>query len=174
MKKSKKSSSPPNKRSRASDPQKLVPKGDVSGPNAAFVTESYNKVARAAKLEGLVLTGSDFIIHPNYYSPTAENGAVSFSYDASVDDEIFDAKSGLASCAWTWTVEGKLDDEIVVRVRATYRIFYSELTDCEETAVKRFMNRVGRFATYPYFRAHVSQTSWESSAQLPLLPTIAS
>ncbi len=42
-----------------------------------------------------------------------------------------------------------------------------------DEAVLVFVERVGKFATYPYFRAHCSQLSWESGADLPILPVIS-
>ncbi len=74
---------------------------------------------------------------------------------------------------WTWSLTAERGDKTVVGTEANYLIFYSGLEECNEAAVKRFLSRVSRFAVYPYFRAHVSQLSWESSANLPLLPTIA-
>ena len=159
------------------NPQALVPVEDRAGANAAFISEEYNKVARAAKLEGLVLIGSSFEAKakPNFLSERKpDDSNVKYTFNSKASDFAFDDADGVAKCAWMWTLAAIIDEEESISITATYHVFYSNLVDCDLDAITRFMKRVGRFATYPYFRAHVSQISWESSTNLPLLPTISS
>lgn len=164
----------PRKKSTTADsPQQLVPEDDRAGKQAAFVSEDYNKVARLAKLEGLLLTASQFVLKPSYFSERRKEGRVRYVYGTDVKAETYDASAGNASCVWNWSTEAMVGKTKLLSISASYMIIYVGIEDCNEEAVKRFLKRVGRFATYPYFRAHVSQISWESSANLPLMPTIA-
>jgi hypothetical protein len=164
----------PKKTLGASSPQKLVPDDDKAGKSPAFASEDYNKVARAAKLEAIMLAASSFHVLPDYFETQRENGPEKeFSYKAVMQNDTYDPASGVASCVWNWSVEVKVSRKKALVIEASYLIIYEQVVDCNPEAVKCFLHRVGRFATYPYYRAHVSQVSWESSTKLPLMPTIA-
>lgn len=161
----------------SASPQDLVPAEDRAGANAQFATEEYNKAARAAKLEGLLLVSSSFEAKrkPSYVSDLKPDGSnAKYMFNSKSENFEFNEKDGVAKCTWIWSLTATLDDTPSIIILASYEVYYSNLLECDGDAVARFMKRVGRFATYPYFRAHVSQISWESSTNLPLLPTIAS
>jgi hypothetical protein len=165
---------PRSKKKVAETPQQLVPADDRAGEKPAFSSEAYNKVARAAKLEGLILEKASFNVGRGFFKTRAKDASIlKYAYESACADVQFNKKDGVASCSWTWGVDATIRKKNVLLISATYQVFYSNLLECEEVAVTRFLQRVGRFATYPYFRAHVSQVSWESGTNLPLLPTIA-
>jgi hypothetical protein len=160
--------SPPKKRALAASPQELVPPEDRSGEKPAFSSEAYNKVARSAKLIVVALVNSKFSVDPGF-----QVEKLSFGFDGSAHSPFYNSEDGTAGCRWQWCVHARKGRKKVLSLEATYVLLYDEIVECEEVAVFRYLERVGRFATYPYFRAHVSQVSWESSTNLPLLPTIA-
>ena len=158
----------------ASSPQKLVPTEDRAGEKSAFASEAYNQVARAAKLQAIMLTSSKFLLRPEFLaSGGAKGGQTNLSYGSTVHNISFNKEEGAASCDWKWSVTGTNKRKRTLSVEAVYIVIYDNLGGCEPEAVERFLRRVARFASYPYFRAHVSQISWESGANLPILPTIA-
>ena len=157
----------------AATPQALVPEEDRSGPKPAFAVEDYNKVARAAKLRRIMLLRSNFAVQLDYFAVMDKEGAPKPTYGGNFANQTFDVKAGRASCEWTWTISARQNRRRLLSIEVTYLIVYAGLEGCIEEAVVRYLRRVGRFASYPYFRAHVSQLNWESGANLPILPTIA-
>jgi hypothetical protein len=168
--------SPPSRRKvsrSASTPQALIPEEDRA-EQAAFAADAYNKVARSAKLRGIMLIRSNFFVLEEFLArQRSEDEKPSLSYGSSIKNVAFDAEKGIVSCEWTWNVTGRTGRKKSLFIQAVYLVFYDELIGCDPKAVDRFLRRVSRFATYPYFRAHVSQTNWESGAKLPIMPTIA-
>jgi hypothetical protein len=162
------SMSPPKSKLLAASPQELVPPEDRSGERPAFSSDAYNKVARSATLVALALTSSKFLVDPSF-----DPEKLSFGFNGSPHGHFYDSEAGAAGCHWNWSVHARRGRKKLLTIEATYLLLYEQLTECEEPAVLRYLERVGRFATYPYFRTHVSQLSWESSTNLPLLPTIA-
>lgn len=163
----------PRKPKEVNSPQRLVPAEDKAGEKAAFSSEAYNKVARAAKLQAILLTESRFKVSPDFFVARQKGEEPNLRYSSAIATVMFDDEAGIASCEWKWAVVGKTKGKKTLSIEAVYFILYDDLIGCDAEAAKRFLRRVGRFASYPYFRAHVSQTSWESGANLPILPTIS-
>lgn len=169
-----KNSLPRRPKKSAPSPQALVPADDKAGARAAFASEAYNKVARSAQLQLIMLESSRFFVLPEFVVDRGSEERVSnLSYSSSIDKIVFDSERGVASCEWSWSVSARTGRRKTLSVEAVYLVIYDGLTDCDSDAAGRFLRRVARFATYPYFRAHVSQKSWESGANIPILPTIA-
>lgn len=164
---------PPRKRANALSPQDLIPADDQAGPGASFATDAYNKAARSAQLRVIQLSNSQFNMTSVFLKANrTPDGKPKLAYASTMEAPFFDPEKGVAGCAWKWSVTAKVERVKVLTIEATYRLGYDGLDGCEEDAVFRFMARVGRFAAYPYFRAHVSQVSWESGAALPIMPAI--
>lgn len=138
----------------------------------------YNKVVATASLEKLFLIASDFHVSPEYFQKVHAEEDIDFVFSHEVLGVSADSSSGSVDGVFKWQVEVKCtpndgDDEAFLSISANYFVLYQGITPgCSEAAMKAFFEKVGRIASYPYFRSHVSQTSWESEAQLPLLPVI--
>jgi hypothetical protein len=164
---------PPRKSEVAASPQDLVPPQDITVEKPADINASYNRVARKAKLVGLTLKSSNFFCSSEYFTAKDSETPPKLGYSSKMFDPAFSDERGVAKCEWKWCVSARAGRKKVLTIESTYLLIYENLEECEAAAVNRFMLRVGRFASYPYFRAHVSQISWESAAELPILPTIA-
>lgn len=165
---------PPEPQPKSADsPQALVPESDKAGPKPTFDSEVYNKVARSAKLRRIALVRSKFFVIPQYFIEEEQAKSPKLEYQAQMHNPNFDADRGTASCEWHWVIASKSKRKVTLTAEAIYVIVYSGLKECDSEAVTAYMRRVGRFATYPYFRARVSQLSWESGTNLPVLPSIA-
>jgi hypothetical protein len=163
----------PRSRKTANTPQALVPDLDRSGIKPAFDVEAYNSVARTAKLQGLSLVRSNFAVLPEYFLLIADNDAPRPRYSAEFEAHTFNQERGRAACEWRWTLKVSAKQKTALSIDTVYVVVYGGLENCNANQVVHYMKRVGRFSTYPYFRAHVSQLSWESGAKLPILPTIS-
>ena len=157
----------------ASTPQGLVPEEDRSGPKPAFDPEAYNAVARAAKLRRISLYHSNFTVKPDYFGSQRKEDAPKPRFRGDFGDHYYDKETGQAGCEWKWGIVVREGRKTLLSIDVVYFILYAGLENRDADQVTRFLRRVGRFASYPYFRAHVSQLNWESGANLAILPTIA-
>jgi hypothetical protein len=133
----------------------------------------YNAVVGAAELKGIRLAGAGFEVKPKYFAMTeAEGEAIRLSYDREMSDYAFDDEVGLARATFTWRMSAELDTAKLVSTTASYVIVYSNLAGKDPKAAKSFIKRVGAFATYPYFRAFVSQLDWSADTRLPPMPVL--
>lgn len=165
----------PKKAVEAKSPQDLVPIEDKTGEGKSESSRKYNDVVKLAKLEFILLVASNFKMQPSFVGRErrTDDKRAKLSYGSVADSLTFSSDEGIAGCVWKWNVAGRIKNRKALTIEAHYSIYYSGLADCDEEAVERFLKRVGRFATYPYFRTHVSQISWESGADLPILPIIS-
>jgi hypothetical protein len=72
----------------------------------------------------------------------------------------------------SWSAYSKRGRKKALSIKADYLVVYSSATDLEEVYVEAFLGNVGKFATFPYFRALVATYSAASSADLPILPVL--
>jgi hypothetical protein len=130
---------------------------------------AYNQAVEAAELADIVLIGSRFDFKPDYFEGEQSQkllfggGAMMFNYDP---------EDGTATVVFRWWLQVKREDESLFDLEARFLAGYKNLIGQDEEAIKAFVARVGRFATYPYFRSFVSSISWLSGAQLPILPIL--
>jgi hypothetical protein len=164
---------PRSSRKTATTPQGLVPDEDRSGPKPAFDPEAYNIVARAAKLRRIALIRSNFAVLPEYFISLNTKDAPKPRYAGEFGDYHFNAEKGQALCEWKWEISITKKRKKTLYIYVSYHLLYGGLENCDQDQVIRYMKRVGRFASYPYFRAHVSQLNWAAGVDLPPLPTIS-
>ncbi|WP_366655616.1 hypothetical protein [Fodinicurvata sp. EGI_FJ10296] len=153
-------------------------------PKAAPSAEDYNRVVKSARLARIFMTGSEFKSEPAYF-----NHGDSGSFDHNLDHELTvidnDTDAGRIAAILQWKVfvteratkgseksKSESDASPVLSIEARYLIAYDQIEDGSEDAMKHFMEKVGKMATYPYFRAHVSHINGEAEASLPLLPIL--
>lgn len=145
----------------AQEPKSLQPPQTVE-------KAEYNRVVAGAQLLDVALTNSTFSIKPEYFSdqPGHHKLATDFSILGSRCD------SGILIVIAKFCAKAKKSRKIVLKTEATYNIVFSVPSDADCEAAVAFGRHMARFTAYPYFRSHVSQQSWESGAELPLLPII--
>lgn len=130
---------------------------------------SYNDVVKAAELSTVMLISSEFNVQSDFftYSDNLELRSGAEREDVLVDDE-----EGFATQVIKFRVSADVDDEVYLEAKATYLVAFTLNERVSEDAVKDFVDRVAVFTAYPYFRARVSQYSWEANAELPPMPMI--
>ncbi len=141
----------------------------------AYMPEDYAAVTQRAQLSSIHLLSCAFRVHPEFSGDPAHDARRrKFSYGITFTEFAHDTEVGQAVGHFTWSVDVRSGRKKVVSIKATYAITYTNLESMKSGSVLAFVERVGRFATYPYFRSLVSQLSWESGAQLPIMPVISS
>jgi hypothetical protein len=129
--------------------------------------ENYNKVVAAAELGAIQLVKLDFDVSPEYFVESDEN---QLGYVITPESSEYDPDAGIAVCAIEFQVNAMRGEAPVLQCNATYTIMYSISETCDVHAVKAFIERVGVFSCYPYFRGVFANLDWAANTRLPPLP----
>ena len=141
-----------------------------------FSEESYSAVAEAAEISDISLIYCQFDMQPEYRSEKGkaeESGKnLRMFFGPSYSSLAYQPDIGAVGAVITWELSVKSGRRKILKLRCDYTCIYHGLEDKDEEAAKAFLRRVGRFATFPYFRSFASQLSWSSGAELPTLPIL--
>ncbi|TMM50193.1 hypothetical protein [Qipengyuania marisflavi] len=155
-------------------------KPSINGPDNTLKTldeglkvdpDAYNLVAKSARLLGIQLIESNFSISPLYFEETSGKAP---SIEISDVHESFDFEKGVATCIFQFETFEKRGRKKAFSLKDKFVVYYRIDCDCDELHATSFARRTGLMAVYPYFRAHLAQTSSLANADVPILPTIAS
>ena len=148
----------------------LPEKAPQEGAELPFSPAEYNAVVRNAKILSIVLKESTFEMKDEYFTDPKSH---KFSFGTECKETRYLKKRGIGLGHFICSVSVRHGRKKVLKVRVVYLIMYENLRDKNREAVLAFVELIGKFATYPYFRTHVSQLSWESGASLPVLPVFS-
>lgn len=138
-----------------------------------FNVSKYNTVAGAARLAEIVLTRANFVTKLGASFALADpDSAVKLTYNDELTDAAFDAEAGILAGTFNWKAEIKSGRAILVRLTASYSIFYENLAQADEKHSLAYLAKVGRFATYPYFRGIFSVHAGAAGLSVPPLPSL--
>ena len=136
----------------------------------------YSKVVESAELMDISLFASDFLIEDGYFEILGEarknRQQLDFFCQCKLSVVEYDTDSGILLGQFDWKACAKKDETKLLEVNGRYVICYECKSKVNAEAAKRFMSRVGRFATFPYFRSLVGLYNTSSGAELPVLPVL--
>jgi hypothetical protein len=149
-------------------------------PNAAerkVYQDAYNRVVGAARLEDIRLTSCKFDVEIEYHTIRQQEVATNApilrrSFSSKHEIIGFDKETGVLAGLFNWHVEARRGKKRLLKAAASFLILYNDVPDVPEEPAFAFLARVGRFATYPYFRNFVAQLSWMSQSDLPIMPVL--
>lgn len=142
--------------------------------------DSYNSLVRAAKLVTIQLVESSFKVIPEYFSKAStQNKKRGFHCD--LENITIDLEKGVFWTNFVWRTYVKDGRKTLFKLDCDYLCAYAaeelvpgSVAALEKRNVDLFLERIGKVATYPYFRAMASQYSWAANADLPMLPVLKS
>ncbi len=138
-----------------------------------LTTKDYHAVIRAANLKKIALRGSHFDINNAYFNTPEKKRK--FGYDHKWTEIVYDPEKGVAGGVIEWSIGVQTGRKKGLKARISYIVIYDGFDEVhKEHAVRKFVKRVGRVATYSYFRSHIAQLNWESEADLPVMPVLSS
>ena len=151
-------------------------KDRAKAADATDVREAYVKVVRSAVLQDIKLVSSSFVVEMAYFEDGeighADDERLNYSYGSEQPMVAYDSTDGGLLGQFDWKVIVTRDDTEVLTIRATYVAAYQCDEGLDEKATAKFVERVGRFATFPYFRALVGFYGTASSIEIPILPVL--
>ena len=124
-------------------------KVDSSGPK--LDPAEYNRLVARAKVQTIRLINSRYDMKPAALSGDREDWVYNVSYR--LLDWHCDSDDLVLSGTWEYTatcIDGKRK---LLKVTCKYLLAYRLSAPCDEEAGRQFLERVGRFAAYPYFRS---------------------
>jgi preprotein translocase subunit SecB len=127
----------------------------------------YGKVVDSAELETISLVNLNFSVQPRYFEKQSD---AELGYEINVAERHYNRERNSAMAVVECSVSASFDDDVVWHCEASYVVAYSIAQDCDTEAVTAFINRVGVFACYPYFRSMVANVDWAAGTRLPPLP----
>jgi hypothetical protein len=165
------------KKARIRPKAKQVTKADAlmlsTAPGAAQLeaTDNYNAVVAQAQLADISLMSLHFNVEPQIFAHLREL-KLSFDVEVSGISQHDKPQDDFVSGVFEWSVEGRHNDKVLLSIEASWFVMYRGVGGQQPKAIEAFVDRVGRFASYPYFRSLVAQISWSSNIELPILPVL--
>jgi hypothetical protein len=147
------------------------------GPQNSEI-QLYNRVVAAAELGAILMTMSHSEVSPNAQtrSGSSEEEPVTrvVHIGHSVDAHSFDSEQGMASCVVSFRLRilAGASQEELFKTTCDFSVVYRGLEDHTSEVIRRFVDRVARFAAYPYFRAYVSHLVSLAEIEMPPLPIL--
>jgi hypothetical protein len=131
----------------------------------------YNNLVARAHLRSIRLTGSKFEMKPEALDldPDAWRNNVS----AGVIETFLEPESGSLYGVFGFEVACRQNRKRVLSASATYIISYKIEGDCDAGACELFVERVGKLATYPYFRTLVATLTSQAGLTMRPLPVMS-
>lgn len=138
---------------------------------------NYNKVVAASELSDIKLMETKFSVEMEFYAvrdeeKTGKRLLTKRSFNNSITNPIYSSDIGILAGKFNWDVTVRKGRKRLLTLNATYLIVYHKVPEVPQDAAFAFLTRVGRFATYPYFRALVASLTSYARADLPILPVL--
>jgi hypothetical protein len=73
---------------------------------------------------------------------------------------------------YEWQVSLTSGRKKLLKQKSTYVLIYQGLSDCDEEYVHLYFSKIGRFTSYPYFRALFATNVAASGLTFPPLPSL--
>lgn len=149
--------------------------GDTSQADRSEV-EIYNNVVASAELGDIRLLDVRYSVRPEYFSALDKErtgeGSLRRGFEGHLVDVRYDEDRKVLGGQFDWTTKVTHSRKRLLFCEAKYFVVYGNVPSIDMSIAEKYLLRVGRFATYPYFRSLISQLSWESQADLPILPIL--
>ena len=142
-----------------------------------FDPEVYGKFVEGIDLIDVRLMNFQFNVKSDYFTTVIlekeqKKGILSRSYDHVIEKIHYQSGDEIVITSIKWNVTIKRSRKKVLIVEAEYLVAYDGASNVDYKYVEKFIDKVVPFTTYPYFREKVSQFSWSSGAELPILPVL--
>ena len=139
--------------------------------------KAFQEISKNADLKKVLLLESHFQCNHSEYSLGQKSESINFSYGYTVREKEYLKEEGDGLIIFDWevvaTTKSGEEDCKAVEMTSTYAVHYGLPSNCDPDIASLFLIHVGKVACYPYFRNQVSQKSWESNLELPILPVIS-
>jgi hypothetical protein len=130
----------------------------------------YSQVVEVAELGQVRLIGCSFSTQPEVFGPPSDSWKSAYSCE--VTEAFLDDEVGLLTGWVSGKASIKSGRRKILEVDATYVVIYEVTGNPKRDAALKFVNTVGSFAVYPYFRAHFASVMSDAGLRVPPLPIL--
>lgn len=132
---------------------------------------TYNSLVSRAHLRSIRLTASRFDMKPEALDldPDAWRNAVS----GGAIESFLEPESGSLYGVFAFEVVCRQGRKRVLSASATYLVSYFIESECDAAACELFVERVGKIASYPYFRGLIAALSSQAGLLMRPLPVMS-
>lgn len=131
--------------------------------------QAYNLVTGRTTLVGIWMTESRFDMKPQAIDPIEP---LRHEVRSEVEEVIIDGEGALHGFI-RFAASSRLKRQRVIHVTGKYFVSYHVDGGCEQTLAELFIDRVGRLAAYPYFRALTASLVAQAGTSIPSLPIMS-
>lgn len=132
---------------------------------------AYNRVVAHAKVQTIRLINSRYDLKQAALAGTREDW--NYNVSSQLLDWHCDNDALVLSGTWEYTATCMQGKRKLLTVIAKYLVGYRLSAVCEAEAGYHFLERVGKFAAYPYFRSTFANLTQQSGIALHPLPIIS-
>lgn len=139
-----------------------------------YDSAKYEEVARKARVREVRLVESNYSAKVTSFLATDQGEAAGLkqSYFGEPAHYTFSPEKGVLVGSYHWTAEVKVGRPKILKLSTQYLVVYSNLKEAPEDYVRLYFNKLARFTTYPYFRAHFAMSTSASGLMLAPLPSL--
>lgn len=140
----------------------------------AYVPAKYEEVARQARVREVRLVDSAYHAKVSSFhgSTSDDSPELKQAFTGEPGQYSFSPEKGMLGGTYLWSAEVKAGRQKVLKLSTEYLVLYSGLKDAPEEYVRLYFNKLARFTTYPYFRAHFAMNVAASGLMLAPLPSL--
>jgi len=146
----------------------------LSFASEGYDSAKYEEVARKARVREVRLVESSYSAKITSFLAADHGEGVELkqSYFGEPAHYTFSPEKGVLAGSYHWTAEVKVGRQKILKLSTQYLIVYSNLKEAPEDYVRLYFNKLARFTTYPYFRAHFAMSTSASGLMLAPLPSL--
>lgn len=134
-------------------------------------SDDYNAVVAQASLTGIRLISSSMDARPEAYS--AEGAEQHYKVNYELVANHYDMENSRLTGVFRFSASATAGDVNMLSVDGDYLLDYHLSEVCEQEAADLFIERLGPFAAYPYFRALFGLLTGQAGLLTPPLPILA-
>ena len=132
---------------------------------------TFNTVVAHAKIQSIRLVGTRLVIKPAALSTRRSDWK--FEVSDELEDWHCDNDAQSLRGEFGYSAVCMHNRSRIITVKAQYLATFALSAACDDEAARHYLERVGRFMCYPYFRAVFATLTEQSGLLLPPRPIIA-
>lgn len=138
-----------------------------------FDGDEYSKTARLARLQEIRLISCNYSVNLKcFMDAEASDKPMRQGFSGEVSGHHFDQSDGLLVGGYSWSAEVRFGRKKALAIRAEYFLVYSGLSEAKPDYARLYFQKIARFTSYPFFRAHFAVQTSASSLSLAPLPSL--
>lgn len=152
-------------------PEATQKRADAGSQGGEVNPQEYNEVVARATLKAVRLISSQLQVRPQAFG--RDKLKQTYEVDYGTLAQAYDEEDGHLTGIFRFTSTSRKGRRKVITLVGEYLLDYHVSGRCEQAAARLFVERLGPFAAYPYFRALHGILTGQAGLVTPPLPILA-